>query len=305
MFIVVFLENILPVHMRRQSDPVSIVFTPTSDINATFRSFEHDIRLHLPAGALDLPSESQLNLTVSVINLTASPDGVPQFIGAIKENVFENSSRVNLDPYAAIYVSAHVTDFNPTAVKLKRPGYLYVPAMLDKFSAGQLFTWLYNERNGIWQRTSATALEEQMLVLEISQFGWWSVAVNWTDTSCTSVSVTRSSSASRLPSPLTGSVVWLMGTDNSYSSVRGTDAAGKACLERKSDSPSLVIVQHDQFGVDSGLIFIARSNRSACNENERWLHGTATQATCSSLEILCEYSRQIVESWWLLCVSLV
>ena len=282
--------------MRRKSDPLTIVYKHTSDSNATFPVLGHDIRIHLPAGALNLPSDSQLNLTVSVVNLTTSLRGVPQFIGVVAENALEYSARVNLDPYTAIHVAGHVTDINSTAVNLKRPVYLYVPVVLAALPLERLSTWLYNENNGIWQRTNTTVFEDQMLVLEITQFGWWSVAVNWTDTSCTSVSVARLSNASRLPSPLAGSVVWLMGQDYSYSSVRGTDAVGMACIEQKSHSLSLALVQHEEFSVDSGLVSIARSNLSECDEKERWLHGTDVQANCSNLEILCESSRECLLS---------
>ena len=280
------IENILPVYMRRPSGSVPVEYVSGFDINVTFRALDSDVRLHLPPDALDLPSGSHVNLTVSSVNLSATLLGVPQLIGDIGETGFEKSSRVNLDPYAIIHVAADVPDANSTSARLLKPVYLYVPVVLTDLPFAQLSTWLYNEDRGTWKRTNATVLEGQMLVLEISRFGWWSVAVNWTDTSCTSVSVSRSSSASKWSFPLSGSVVWLMGTDYPYSSVRGTDAAGMVCLEQKNHRSSIVRVENEQFGISSGPVFIGTSNGGACAKKERWLHATGTEGSCSSFEIL-------------------
>jgi hypothetical protein len=271
-------KNFLPVYMQRPLGSVLVQYTSSYETNVTFRALDKDIRLHLPPNALDVASGSDVNLTLSSVNLSAAALCVPQLIG---ETGVDTSSRVYLNPYAII----HVGYGNSISARLLRPIYLYVPAVLTGFPVKRLSTWFYNEDRAAWQRTNATALKEQMVVFEISRFGWWSAAVDWTDTSCTSVRVSWVSYDSPKPSPLPGSLVWLMGVDYFYSSVQGTDAMGVVCLEQKNHSSSVFRVENERFGISSGPISIWTSNGGECMK-ERWLHTTGTQASCSSLDIL-------------------
>ena len=134
--------------MRRPSGYVPVEYVSGFDINVTFRALDSDVRLHLPPDALDLPSGSQVNLTVSSVNLNATLLGVPQLIGDIGETGFEKSSRVNLDPYAIIHVAADVPDANSTSARLLKPVYLYVPVVLTGLPFAQMLVGLLVHPNG-------------------------------------------------------------------------------------------------------------------------------------------------------------
>ena len=173
--------------------------------------------------------------------------------------------------------------------------WLYVPFVVDQFS-DQLSVWFYNESSGIWQNSGKAVVMKQTLMLEITQFGciWWAAAVEWTETSCTSVVASRTSSHRSSPTPLTNSVISLSGVDYTYFSVRGTDAAGVACMEQKRDSLSVVQVENKQFGVSSGPIFVTSLNHSQCDEG-RWLNSRSLHLNCTKLEILCENNKNNVK----------
>ena len=272
--------------MQRQADSVSFRVMSSSDINVTFPDFGfHFIRLYVPVGSLDVDIESQLNFTITSVNLTDSLHGVPHLIGV---NDKDQLSRVNLDAYVAVHVTARTT-VNSLSITLLNPAWLYIPFVVDRFS-DQLFVWFYNESLGIWQNSGKAVVSKQTLMLEITQFGWWAAAVEWTETSCISVVVSRTSSHRSSPTPLTGSVISLFGVDYTYFSVRGTDAAGFACMEHKRDSLSVLQVENEQFGVRSGPIYVTSLNHSQCDEG-RWLNGRSLHLNCTKLEILCKNNK--------------
>ncbi|XP_062510209.1 uncharacterized protein LOC134186269 [Corticium candelabrum] len=273
--------NNLPIYMQRQADTVSIGVVSSSDINVTFPDFGFRfIKLYVPFGSLDVDVRSELNFTITSVNLTASLHGVPHLIGVTDKNQL---SRVNLDAYVAVHVTAGPT-LTSLNINLLSSVWLYVPFVVDRFS-DQLSVWFYNESSGIWQNSGKAVVMKQTLMLEITQFGWWAAAVEWPQTSCTSVVVSRTSSHGSSPTPLTGSVISLSGVDYTYFSVRGTDAAGVACMEQKRDSLSVVQVENKQFGVRSGPIFVTSLNHSQCDEG-RWLNSRILQLNCTKLEIL-------------------
>ena len=275
---------------QRQADTVSIGVVSSSDINVTFPDFGFRfIRLYVPVGSLDVDVGSQLNFTITSVNLTASVHGVPHLIGVTDKNQL---SRVNLDAYVAVHVTAGTT-LTSLSTNLLSSVWLYVPFVVDQFS-DQLSVWFYNESSGIWQNSGKAVVMKQTLMLEITQFGWWAAAVEWTETSCTSVVASRTSSHRSSPTPLTNSVISLSGVDYTYFSVRGTDAAGVACMEQKRDSLSVVQVENKQFGVSSGPIFVTSLNHSQCDEG-RWLNSRSLHLNCTKLEILCENNKNNVK----------
>ena len=286
------LDNVLPMYLQRMPEPVSVSNVSRGSFNVTANSPGLDMYLHVPVGAFDLDAETELKLIVYAPNLT-SLSGVPQFIGVIQER-FSSLYRVNMDGYAAIHIAAHVDDMSDV-LNVVKPVYLYlsVPAG-DPTLVSRLSTWFYNETLGIWQLVSTRAFEyldqEQTLVIEISKLGWWALASNWTDTSCVTVRVLFSSPSRGTLIPLAGSVVSVAGDDYSYSAIRGTDAAGWACLELKSLSSSSLRVVDKRLAIDSGYIPMRSSNSSACRGIPRWLNGVPTKTICTKLEVICKQS---------------
>lgn len=283
-------ENILPVHLRRQSSSLSVQYVPGNDHNVSLHGVNSVLTLRMPDGALNVSSHSQLSVTVSPVDLTASVLGVPQLFGVTRE-MFDESDRINLDALSAVHVD--ITDDRAESVDLLTPIYLHIPFSVNQSVIAQLSTWWHDDILGLWRRVGFAVVKEEMLELNISQLGWWAAAIEWTDTSCVTTRITHSSSSST-PTPLTGSVVSLTGDNYSYSSTRGTDLAGLACVEQKTYGRSVLQVVNERVGVDSGPINMTSSNHSDCPDGQRWLTTSGTLAGCSWLDILCKCDNYCV-----------
>jgi cysteine-rich repeat protein len=278
-------DNVLQMHLQRMTESV-LVSTSADSLNMSLNSSGLDMLVHVPDGAFDVNPGTELELTFSAPNLS-SLSVIPQFIGVTEG--FDSSHRVNMDGYTAIHVAAHVAGNVSDVPELIKPMYLYLSRPNNSTLSSQISTWFYNESFGTWHLVRNKASEyvehEQTLVIELSRLGWWALASSWTDSSCVTVRVLYSSPSSGTLTPLSGSTVSLEGDTYSYSEVRGTDAAGLACLAMKSTSSSLLRVVDNRYGIDSGYIPLKSSNSSACHGIPRWLGGVITNSACTRLEI--------------------
>ena len=279
-------DNFLPLYLQRQAEPLTANL-PDDDLVV---GWGNGLELLIPRGALSVPSGSRLKVMVTTVNVTASLLGVPQLFG-ISSSLEPLSLRFNLDAYAAVHIDIHNENDTAVDVQLLSPIYLYLD--MPHPTVEYLLSWSHVDSFGLWEPAgSARVTNGSRLEVNLSQLGWWAVGLQWTDTSCMTVAVRYSSSMNSDLTPLAGSLVRVTGDEYSYSSIKGTDAAGLACVEQKSYSSSIVQVvnEHEEFNVDSGLIFVNSSNSSSCPAEERWLATTDTDTNCIRIDIICKSS---------------
>jgi cysteine-rich repeat protein len=229
-----------------------------------------------------VPSGSLLEVSLTAINVSASLLGVPQLFGIIDS--FDVSIPVNLDAYAAVYIAIHNKNDTTAEVQLVSPIFLYLD--ISHPTVEYMSTWTRNSY-GLWQHVGSVRVTNgSRLNLTMNQFGWWAVGLPWNDTSCMTVAVQHSSAMNNELMSLDGSLITLTGDDYSYSTIRGTDAAGLACVEQKSYSSSILHILNEQKGLSSGPIFLGSSNGSSCPVEQRWLANTDIDSNCSWIDII-------------------